>query len=42
MIKKWRGDAQIMKHYDLLKLVLDRSGTPQCLKIKKIWKMKID
>ncbi len=35
MIKKWRGDAQIMKHYDLLKLVLDESGYSSMLKNKK-------
>ena len=35
MIKKWRGDAKIMKHYDLLKLVLDESGYSSMLKNKK-------
>ena len=35
MIKKWREDAQKMKHYDLLKLVLDESGYSSMLKNKK-------
>ena len=35
MIKKWRKDALIMKHYDLLKLVLDESGYSSMLKNKK-------
>ena len=35
MINKWRGDAQKIKHYDLLKLVLDESGYSSMLKNKK-------
>ncbi len=35
MIQKWRRDAAIMKHYDLLKLVLDESGYSSMLKNKK-------
>ena len=35
MIKKWRHDAQKMKHYDLLKIVLDESGYSSMLKNKK-------
>ena len=36
MIHKWRRDSLNMKHYDLLKLVLDESGYSSMLKIKKI------
>ena len=35
MIQKWRKDSQNMKHYDLLKLVLDESGYSSMLKNKK-------
>ena len=35
MIRKWRKDSQNMKHYDLLKLVLDESGYSAMLKNKK-------
>ena len=35
MIHKWRSDAENMKHYDLLKLVLDESGYSNMLKNKK-------
>ncbi len=35
MIKKWRKDSQNMKHYDLLKLVMDESGYSAALKNKK-------
>ncbi len=35
MIHKWRKDASSMKHYDLLKLVLDESGYSEMLKNKK-------
>ena len=35
MIMKWRKDAITMKHYDLLKLVLDESGYSSMLKNKK-------
>ena len=35
MIMKWRKDSVSMKHYDLLKLVLDESDILQCSKIKK-------
>ena len=35
MIHKWRNDSQKMKHYDLLKLVLDESGYSAMLKNKK-------
>ena len=35
MIKKWREDSLIMKHFDLLKLVLDESGYSSMLKNKK-------
>ena len=34
-IYKWRKDSQKMKHYDLLKLVLDESGYSAMLKNKK-------
>ena len=30
MIHKWRKDSLNMKHFDLLKLVLDESGYSQC------------
>ena len=35
MIHKWRGDSLKMKHFDLLKLVLDESGYSSMLKNKK-------
>ncbi|MEK9953973.1 MAG: 3'-5' exonuclease, partial [Pelagibacteraceae bacterium] len=35
MIDKWRQDAKVNKHYDLLKLVLDESGYSEMLKNKK-------
>jgi DNA helicase II / ATP-dependent DNA helicase PcrA len=35
MIHKWRRDSKNMKHYDLLKLVLDESGYSRMLKDKK-------
>ena len=35
MIFKWRGDAKKIKHFDLLKLVLDESGYSSMLKDKK-------
>ncbi|MDC0628667.1 UvrD-helicase domain-containing protein [Pelagibacteraceae bacterium] len=35
MIHKWRGEAKNIKHYDLLKLVLDESGYSSMLKNKK-------
>ncbi len=35
MIHKWRKDSKNMKHYDLLKLVLDESGYSSILKNKK-------
>ena len=35
MITKWRKDSFKMKHYDLLKLVLDESGYSEMLKNKK-------
>jgi DNA helicase-2/ATP-dependent DNA helicase PcrA len=35
MIHKWRTDSKLMKHYDLLKLVLDESGYSAMLKDKK-------
>ncbi len=35
MIHKWRNDATKMKHFDLLKLVLDESGYSSMLKNKK-------
>jgi len=35
LIHKWRKDAKSMKHYDLLKLVLDESGYSRMLKDKK-------
>ena len=36
MIEKWRNDNKKMKHYDLIKLIIDGLDIPQCLKIKKI------
>ncbi len=35
MIHKWRKDSSSMKHFDLLKLVLDESGYSSMLKNKK-------
>ena len=35
MIHKWRRDAVKMKHFDLLKLILDESGYSSMLKNKK-------
>ena len=35
MIQKWRKDSLRMKHFDLLKLVLDESGYSSILKNKK-------
>ena len=35
MIHKWRKESQTMKHYDLLKLILDESGYSSVLKNKK-------
>ena len=35
MIHKWRKDSSKMKHYDLLKLILDESGYSSVLKNKK-------
>ena len=35
MIQKWRKDSLKLKHYDLLKLVLDESGYSSMLKNKK-------
>ena len=35
MIQKWRKDSNYMKHFDLLKLVLDESGYSSMLKNKK-------
>ena len=35
MIKKWRRDNLRMKHFDLLKIVLDESGYSAMLKNKK-------
>ena len=35
MIHKWRNDSLNMKHFDLLKLVLDESGYSSMLKNKK-------
>ena len=35
MIQKWRKDSIKMKHYDLLKIVLDESGYSSMLKNKK-------
>ena len=35
MLQKWRQDSKKMKHYDLLKLILDESGYSSTLKNKK-------
>ena len=35
MIQKWRNDSVTMKHFDLLRLVLDESGYSSMLKNKK-------
>ena len=35
MIEKWRNEAKIIKHHDLLKLILDESGYSSTLKNKK-------
>jgi DNA helicase II / ATP-dependent DNA helicase PcrA len=35
MVHKWRNDSKRIKHYDLLKLVLDESGYSSMLKNKK-------
>ncbi len=35
MIKKWRKDSKKLKHYDLLKIILDESGYSMMLKNKK-------
>ena len=35
IIRKWRNDSSKMKHFDLLKLVLDESGYSSMLKNKK-------
>ena len=35
LIEKWRNEAKSIKHYDLLKLVLDESGYSSTLKNKK-------
>jgi DNA helicase II / ATP-dependent DNA helicase PcrA len=35
MLKKWRGDLKNVKHYDLLKIVLDECGYSEILKNKK-------
>ena len=35
MIQKWRKDSLKIKHFDLLKLVLDESGYSSMLKDKK-------
>tara|TARA_A100001011_G_scaffold398828_1_gene504705 strand:+ start:211 stop:2241 length:2031 start_codon:yes stop_codon:yes gene_type:complete len=35
MIKKWRNDLKSLKHYDLLKIILDESGYSAMLKNKK-------
>ena len=35
MIQKWRKDSSNMRHFDLLKLVLDESGYSSMLKNKK-------
>ena len=35
MIEKWRVEAKTMKHYDLLKTILDESGYSSTLKNKK-------
>ena len=35
IIHKWRSDAKTIKHYDLLKLILDESGYSSMIKNKK-------
>ena len=35
LIKKWREDKNKMKHYDLLKIIIDESGYSEMLKNKK-------
>ena len=35
LIEKWRKDSLNLKHYDLLKLILDESGYSSMLKNKK-------
>ena len=35
MIQKWRNDSKKMKHYDLLKMILDESGYSKMIKDKK-------
>ena len=35
MIEKWRNEAKKIKHYDLLKLILDESGYSSTLRNKK-------
>ena len=35
MIQKWRQESKNLKHYDLLKLILDESGYSSTLKNKK-------
>ena len=35
MIHKWRKDSKKMKHYDLLKMILDESGYSKMIKDKK-------
>ena len=42
MIEKWRVDSNQMKHYDLLKVILDESDIHWNLKKKKIWRIKLD
>ena len=34
LVEKWRNEAKSIKHYDLLKLVLDESGYSATLKNK--------
>ena len=35
LIEKWRNDAKKVKHYDLLKIILDESGYSKIIKNKK-------
>ena len=35
MVQKWRVDSKNMKHFDLLKIILDESGYSEMLKNKK-------
>ena len=35
MIEKWRNDSKNIKHFDLLKIILDESGYSAMLKNKK-------